>query len=102
MFAVQTSRRAGYLRNAVVEDSGCFAVRGGLLDVWPAASEFPVRVELLGDTIASLKHFDPESQRTQDSIEHVWLPVASELLAMTVTPPFAGDAAACSARSPGR
>jgi transcription-repair coupling factor (superfamily II helicase) len=72
--------RAGYLRNPVVEDPGCIAVRGGLLDVWPSDAAVPVRVELSGDTIASLKHFDPDSQRTGESIESVWLPPATELL----------------------
>jgi transcription-repair coupling factor (superfamily II helicase) len=72
--------RAGYLRNAVVEDPGCIAVRGGLLDVWPADAAAPVRIEFAGDTIVSLKCFDPESQRTGQSIERVWLPPATELL----------------------
>src|SRR5688572_13947113 len=49
--------RAGYLRNPVVEDPGCVAVRGGLLDVWPPQESAPVRIELSGDTISSLRRF---------------------------------------------
>ena len=72
--------QAGYLRSPVVEDPGCLAVRGGLLDVWPADALAPVRVELSGDTIVSLKHFDPDSQRTREGIDRIWLPPATELL----------------------
>jgi transcription-repair coupling factor (superfamily II helicase) len=71
---------AGYARNAVVEDPGCVAVRGGLLDVWPAAAEAPVRIELAGDSIAGMREFDAESQRTGRSVERVWLPPATEIL----------------------
>ncbi|HEU4578312.1 MAG TPA: transcription-repair coupling factor [Polyangiaceae bacterium] len=71
---------AGYSRNPVVEDPGCIAVRGGLIDVWPADAEAPVRIELLGDSIAGIRQFDPESQRTGRAVERVWLPPASEIL----------------------
>jgi transcription-repair coupling factor (superfamily II helicase) len=71
---------AGYSRNPVVEDPGCIAVRGGLIDVWPADAEAPVRIELSGDSIAGIRQFDPESQRTGRAVEHVWLPPASEIL----------------------
>jgi transcription-repair coupling factor (superfamily II helicase) len=76
----QALTRAGYLRNAVVEDPGCVAVRGGLLDVWPGDAPSPVRIELSGDTIVSLKQFDPDTQRTGQSIDQVWLPPVTELL----------------------
>jgi transcription-repair coupling factor (superfamily II helicase) len=72
--------RAGYSRNPVVEDPGCIAVRGGLLDVWPADAESPVRIELAGDVIAGLRHFDAETQRTGRAVERVWLPPVSEIL----------------------
>ena len=63
----------GYLRVPVVEDAGSFAVRGGVLDVWGPTEPRPVRVELAGDVIASLRCFDADDQRTTDSIDHVWL-----------------------------
>jgi transcription-repair coupling factor (superfamily II helicase) len=72
--------RAGYQRNPVVEDPGCVAVRGGLLDVWPPQESRPIRVELSGDSIASLRHFEPDTQRTTDAVERVWLPPATDLL----------------------
>lgn len=70
--------RAGYLRAPVVDDPGSFAVRGGLLDLWPAGSELPVRVELDGDRIAALQSFDPEHQRRLEPIGTVWIPPARE------------------------
>jgi transcription-repair coupling factor (superfamily II helicase) len=70
--------RAGYLRVPVVEDPGSFAVRGALLDVWPASLTEPVRVELYGDLVLSLKQFDPEGQRTLREVKAVALPPARE------------------------
>jgi transcription-repair coupling factor (superfamily II helicase) len=71
---------AGYQRHPVVEDPGCVAVRGGLLDVWPPDESSPVRIELSGDTISSLRRFDPETQRTREDVQSVWLPPATDLL----------------------
>ncbi|HEU4404978.1 MAG TPA: transcription-repair coupling factor [Polyangiaceae bacterium] len=70
--------RAGYLRVPVVEDPGSFAVRGGLIDLWPASLSEPVRVELYGDLVLSLKQFDPEGQRTLREVKAVSLPPARE------------------------
>ncbi len=69
---------AGYLRVPVVEDAGTFAIRGSLLDVWPAGSKEPVRVDLLGDAILSIRTFDSEDQRSLDEIARVDLPPARE------------------------
>ncbi|MCC6213456.1 MAG: transcription-repair coupling factor [Polyangiaceae bacterium] len=69
---------AGYLRAPVVEDPGSFAVRGGLLDVWPPGRELPVRVELDGDVIAGLREFDPDDQRARDALDGLWLVPARE------------------------
>ncbi|HVU05395.1 MAG TPA: transcription-repair coupling factor [Polyangiaceae bacterium] len=71
---------AGYLRAPVVEDPGSFAVRGGILDVWPPQLDAPVRAELYGDLVVSLKAFDPESQRTTEGLPEVFLPPASEAI----------------------
>ncbi len=86
---------AGYLRAPVVEDPGSFAVRGGVLDVWPPSAELPVRAELYGDMILSLKSFDPESQRTSETIARVWLPPARE----AITTPAASERARAILRS---
>jgi len=55
---------SGYLRVPLVEDPGTFAVRGSVLDLWPPSSEYPVRLELYGDLVLSLRPFDPALQRS--------------------------------------
>ncbi|MEZ4223551.1 MAG: transcription-repair coupling factor [Polyangiaceae bacterium] len=72
--------RAGYLRTPVVEDPGSFAIRGGVLDVWSPQGHLPARAELYGDLIISLKHFDPEDQRSKDDVPRVWLPPCREAI----------------------
>ncbi|MEO1170516.1 MAG: transcription-repair coupling factor [Myxococcota bacterium] len=57
---------AGYQRVNLVEDEGTFSVRGGIVDVFPPGQERPVRIDLFGDEIHSLRAFDPDSQRTFD------------------------------------
>jgi transcription-repair coupling factor (superfamily II helicase) len=54
----------GYSQVNSVEDPGTFAVRGSIIDVFWAGLERPVRIDLFGDTVDTLKHFDPQSQRT--------------------------------------
>jgi transcription-repair coupling factor (superfamily II helicase) len=55
---------AGYRRAPVVEDPGTFTVKGGVVDLFPPLYGFPVRIELFGDEIESLRAFDPTTQRT--------------------------------------
>lgn len=68
----------GYLRTPVVEDPGSFAVRGALLDVWPPGDDDPLRVELFGDEIVSLRRFDAETQRGAEHLELAVAPPARE------------------------
>ena len=68
----------GYLRVPLVEDPGTFSVRGALLDVWAPGSSDPVRIELDGDLVASMKAFDPDDQRSKDELERLHLPPARE------------------------
>ncbi len=70
---------AGYLRTPLVEEPGELAVRGGLLDLWPTGQHRPVRVELSGDHIVSLKEFDPQTQKSGATLEHVVVPPAREV-----------------------
>ncbi len=64
---------AGYRHVPQVLDPGDFAVRGGLLDVYPMGAPEPYRVELFDDAIDSIRAFDPESQRSLDKVEAVQL-----------------------------
>lgn len=69
----ETLLRAGYQRLPLVEDPGTFAVRGGVVDFYPPVYRDPVRLELDGDTIASLRLYDPETQRTQRPVDHAYV-----------------------------
>ena len=64
----------GYARSEAVEMPGQFTVRGGILDVFSPESARPVRLELLGDTLESLREFDPDTQRSVQPLERVSLP----------------------------
>ncbi len=59
----------GYEATSVVTAPGTFCRRGGILDVFPPAAEFPVRIEFFGDEIDSLRTFRPETQRSHEAIE---------------------------------
>ncbi len=64
---------ASYRHVPQVLDPGDFAVRGGLLDVYPMGATAPLRIELLDDSIDSIRQFDPESQRSLEKIDEVQL-----------------------------
>src|SRR6266852_4046341 len=72
-------RSVGYESHDMVEMPGQFTVRGGIVDVFPAVAERPVRLELLGDTVESLREFDPQTQRSVRPIERVTIPPLVEL-----------------------
>ncbi len=60
----QTWLDVGYEVASVVETTGQFSRRGGILDIFPMASAYPVRIELFGDEIETMRYFDPATQRT--------------------------------------
>lgn len=70
--------RMGYERNYQVEASGQFAVRGGILDIFPLTEENPFRVELWGDEVDSLRSFEVDSQRSIENLEEICVYPASE------------------------
>ncbi|NJN55772.1 MAG: hypothetical protein HC804_14120, partial [Anaerolineae bacterium] len=61
---MQTWLDVGYEVAPVVENAGQFSRRGGILDIFPMASAYPVRIELFGDEIETMRSFDPATQRT--------------------------------------
>jgi transcription-repair coupling factor (superfamily II helicase) len=69
----------GYEPVTAVAEPGQFSRRGGLIDVWPAGSDQPVRIELFGDEIDSLRPFDPATQRSVGRLHHATILPASEL-----------------------
>jgi transcription-repair coupling factor (superfamily II helicase) len=70
----------GYTPAPVVTEAGTFSRRGGVLDIFPISAEQPVRIELFGDTIESLRTFDPSTQRSIAAIERVSITPAREVL----------------------
>jgi transcription-repair coupling factor (superfamily II helicase) len=61
----------GYHRVPMVQDPGDLAVRGGIVDVFPAGYARPVRLEFVGDAVETVREFDPGSQRSLDRVEEV-------------------------------
>jgi transcription-repair coupling factor (superfamily II helicase) len=70
----------GYSREALVEDRGQFSLRGGILDVFPAAADAPVRAEWSGDVVETLRLFDPTNQRSVMAIPRAPIRTGRELL----------------------
>ena len=70
----------GYVRASTVTERGEFAIRGGVIDVFAPAAEEPVRLDLFGDTLESIRGFDPETQRSTGSLSGVDLLPVSEVL----------------------
>src|SRR5207248_10168520 len=70
----------GYSREPLVEERGQFSLRGGILDVFPAAADAPVRAEWAGESVETLRLFDPENQRSVMPIPEVTIRTGRELL----------------------
>jgi len=64
---------AGYEKHVTCEMPGQYAVRGGIIDVFSPETPQPVRIELLGDTIESIRAFDPNTQRSTNPVERAAL-----------------------------
>jgi len=60
---------AGFSREDPADEHGEFAIRGGIVDVFPAGEPYPVRLEFIGDTIESLRTYDPSTQRSIAAID---------------------------------
>ncbi|MBI3761066.1 MAG: transcription-repair coupling factor, partial [Chloroflexi bacterium] len=71
---------AGYESNSIVVEAGQFSRRGGIIDVFPPAEPEPIRIELFGDEIESLRRFDPASQRSGEIIESFVVTPAREAM----------------------
>jgi transcription-repair coupling factor (superfamily II helicase) len=72
---------AAYLRTDLVEKRGDFAVRGGILDVFPPTEEHPLRLEFWGDAVEEIRFFKVADQRSLEISQHgLWAPPCRELL----------------------
>ena len=70
---------SGFHRTGTVMEPGEYAVRGGILDLFAPGHARPARLDFFGDTLESIRQFDPVSQRTQAAREHITLLPISEL-----------------------
>ena len=70
----------GYARASTVRESGEFAVRGGLVDLFPPGAEEPIRLDFFGDQLESIRSFDPATQLTTHQLRQVDLAAATEVL----------------------
>ncbi len=78
----------GYTPTSVVTEAGTFSRRGGVLDIFPISAERPVRLELFGDEVESLRAFEPATQRSIEVLDRLIVTPAREVL-----PKFAAPAA---------
>jgi len=77
---VQSLADAAYSRVDLVEKRGEFAVRGGIVDVFPPTEEHPLRVEFWGDDVEEIRSFSVSDQRTLEPVPRLWAPPCRELL----------------------
>jgi len=69
----------GYFFSDPVEEQGAFAVRGGVMDIFPPLESKPVRIELFGDEVESIRRFDPSTQRSLEWLEETEIPPFREM-----------------------
>jgi transcription-repair coupling factor (superfamily II helicase) len=70
---------AGYTRQDPVDESGEFCIRGGVVDFFPAGAAEPIRLEFVGDTIESIRAYDPATQRSRASLDQAAVVPLQEL-----------------------
>jgi transcription-repair coupling factor (superfamily II helicase) len=81
---------AGFTREDPVDQHGEFGVRGGVVDYFPAGEAHPLRLEFVGDTIESIRRYDPASQRSVETVQHAYVIPLRELLPDITAPDAEG------------
>jgi transcription-repair coupling factor (superfamily II helicase) len=76
---VERLQELGYQEGQLVTEPGYYALRGGIIDVFPTQLDQPLRIELFGDSIASLRHFDPATQRSLNELSSCEIFTALEI-----------------------
>jgi transcription-repair coupling factor (superfamily II helicase) len=72
--------RMGFVQTPTVSEPGDYALRGGIIDVWPPGASGPVRLDLFGDVLDGARRFDPATQRTTEKLDRVELAPVSEVI----------------------
>ncbi len=75
----------GYLRTSTVREAGEYAIRGGIVDLFAPGTKAPVRLDFFGDTLESIRSFDPETQRTTGQLKRLDLVPMSEVVLTPAT-----------------
>ena len=70
----------GYERAAYIESKGQYSIRGGIVDVFPADSEYPYRIEFFGSEVDSIRTFDPLTQRSVENLKSVEVYPAEQMV----------------------
>ncbi len=76
---------AGFANEDPVDEHGEFCKRGGLIDLFPAGDAYPLRIEFIGDTIESIRRFDPGTQRSIETVDRATIVPLRELLPEAAT-----------------
>jgi transcription-repair coupling factor (superfamily II helicase) len=96
---IEALESQGYEPEAQVSQKGELALRGGIVDLFPPTSPWPVRLEFFGDELESLRYFDPLTQISREEISEVTLPPAGEI-GLLQRPPVASGPAVPAAITP--
>ncbi len=72
--------RMGYAQSPTVTEPGDYAVRGGIIDIYPPGQTGPIRLDLFGDVLDGARRFDPETQRTTEKLDGIELAPVSEVI----------------------
>lgn len=72
--------RMGYERVGMVEGKGQFSIRGGVIDIYPMTRVNPIRIDLFGDEVDSLREFDLITQRSIKNLDQVWITPSNEII----------------------
>ena len=73
----------GFIRSSTVREPGDYAVRGGILDLFPPGMDLPVRLDFFGDALETIRSFDPQSQRSETDLRGLDLVPVSEFQLVT-------------------
>ena len=72
--------RMGFSQSPTVTEPGDYALRGGIIDIYPPGESGPIRLDMFGDVLDGARRFDPETQRTTDKLDRVELAPMSEVI----------------------
>jgi len=72
--------RMGFTQSPTVMEAGDYAIRGGIIDIFPPGQDGPIRLDLFGDTLDGARRFDPVSQRTTEKLTEIELAPVSEVI----------------------